>query len=380
MRVLHVSAGNLYGGVETLLVTLARYHNLCPEMESDFALCWTGRLSEELLTTRARVHLLGRVRLRNVSSVWRARGKLSELLSRMHFDAVICHLPWSQTVFGPVVRRANVPLIFWMHGATNGRNWLERLARRIPPDLAICPSRYVAATACNIYPEAKVSVLHYPVAASTVSYGSYEKAILRQELDTACDATVIVQASRLEEGKGQNIHLEALGKLRTIKGWTCWQVGGPQRPREVKYFQKLKRTAERLGIADRVNFLGQRSDVPRLLAAANVYCQPNTALEGLPVTFAEALHAGLPVVTSKICGFEEIIDDSCGVLLPPGDVDAVAAALARLIQNRPFRKRLGLAAAARANEISNPGAQMDNLYSILVEATSIGVSGSASNN
>src|SRR5579872_6438503 len=51
IRVLHVAAGKLYGGVETLLVTLARYHKLCPEMEPEFAVCFEGRLAEELRAT-----------------------------------------------------------------------------------------------------------------------------------------------------------------------------------------------------------------------------------------------------------------------------------------------------------------------------------------
>jgi glycosyltransferase involved in cell wall biosynthesis len=370
----------MFGGVETLLVTLARHRDLCCEMEPEFALCWNGRLSQDLRESKVKVHLLGPVHLRDPFSVKRARSRLSRLLAKLEFDVVVCHMQWSQAVFGPVMRRANVPLVFWMHGATNGKHWLDRLANRTPPDLAICPSKYVASSLPNVYPETQAFVAHYPVAYSPTSVDKAEVASIRQELDTACDATVVVQASRMEEGKGQAIHLEALGRLRDLEGWTCWQVGGPQRPQEMRYFERLKDSAQRLGIADRVKFLGQRSDVPRLLAAANVYCQPNTALEGLPITFAEALYAGLPVVTSDICGFEELVDDSCGVRLPPGDVGAVAAALASLIRNPNARLRLATAASAQANKISNPEAQIPRLYSILEKAVSATSYASFSNN
>ncbi len=380
MRVLHINAGNLYGGVETVLSTLGCHRDLCNEMEPEFAVCWEGRLSQELRASGARVHLLDRVRLRDPFSVWRARSKLSRLVSTKPFDAVICHMPWAQAVFGPVVRQAKLPLIFWMHGATNGRHWLERLASRIPPDIAICPSKYVASTVNNIFPGTQSFVSHYPVASDPKPYGTDEIAEIRRELDTSPDAIVIVQASRLEEGKGQKIHLEALGRIREVKGWVCWQVGGPQRPHELEYFQELKQIAERLGIADRVKFPGQRSDVPRLFAASNIYCQPNTALEGLPVTFAEALYAGLPIVTSDICGFSELIDKSCGVLLPPGDIDALAEALVRLIQKPSYRNRLSAAAPTQANRLSNLKVQMDNLYSIVAGTPSPGFYGSASNN
>jgi glycosyltransferase involved in cell wall biosynthesis len=382
MRVLHLNAGNLYGGVETFLSTLGRHRDLCNEMKPEFVLCWEGRLSRELQASGARVHLLDHVRLRDPFSVRRARSKLSRLLSATDFGAVICHMPWSHTVFGPVVRQAGLPLIFWMHGATTGKHWLERLAGRIPPDTVICPSKYVASTASNIFPNTRTFVSYYPVTPGLKQYSTDEIAEIKSELDTASDAIVIIQASRLEEGKGQKIHLEALGKMREVTGWVCWQVGGPQRPRELDFFRELKQTAERLGIAARVKFLGQRSDVPRLLAASDIYCQPNTAPEGLPVTFAEALHAGLPIVTSEICGFWELVDKSCGLLLPPGNLDALAKALAHLIQDSSYRQRLGRAAPAQANRISNPGVQIRNLYSILAQTTSAscGSYRSASNN
>ena len=371
MRVLHINAGNLYGGVETLLATLANHRDLCQEMEPEFALCWSGRLSEELLASGATVHLFDEVHLRNPFSVQRARRNLSKLLAETHFEVVICHMPWSQTIFGPVVRHFSLPLIFWMHSATNGKHWLERLASRVRPDRVISPSKYVAATVNSLYPHTETFVLHYPVAPQPKPYSAEEVAVIRRELDTASDAAVIVQASRIEEGKGQRIHLEALGQLREVEGWVCWQVGGPQRPHEWEYFEELKQTAARLGIAHRVRFLGQRSDVQRLFAASNIYCQPNIALEGLPVTFSEALYAGLPVVTSSICGFDELIDESCGILLPPYDVDAVAHALANLIHDPSLRRRLGAAAPFRANRISNLQVQIGNLHSIIQEATAV---------
>jgi len=80
MRVLHTHSGNMYGGVETLLSTLTRYRDLCPAMESHYALCFEGRLSDELTTATAPVHLLGNVRVRQPLTVLRARRGLGDLL------------------------------------------------------------------------------------------------------------------------------------------------------------------------------------------------------------------------------------------------------------------------------------------------------------
>src|SRR5262249_34060399 len=185
------------------------------------------------------------------------------------------------------------------------------------------------------------------------------------ELNTAEDATVIIQVSRMERLKGQALHLEALVMLRDLPGWVCWQVGGAQRPQEIKYLEELKSAAVRLGIAERVHFLGQRSDIPRLLAAADIYCQPNLSPEGFGITFIEALYAGLPVVTAAIGGACEIVDDSCGILVPPEDAHALAASLRWLILDRTSRTSLGLAGPARARKLCDPSTQVQQLYKVL---------------
>src|SRR2546428_8801066 len=111
LRVLHVHSGNLYGGVETILVTLARYRDLCPQMESHFALCFEGRLTEELTAAGASVYGLGRVRLRNPASIRRARRVVRRLLDENRFGLRGCHLGWSSRTFGPGFRLVGFPLL-----------------------------------------------------------------------------------------------------------------------------------------------------------------------------------------------------------------------------------------------------------------------------
>ena len=134
MRVLHICSGNLYGGVETIQVTLARYRGQSPEIEPHFTVCFEGRLSQELRALEVPVHHLGAVRVRNPISVLTARARLRELLSLCRFDAAICHSAWTQAIFGPIVKTEGVPLLFWLHGAPSGTHWLERWAKRTRPD------------------------------------------------------------------------------------------------------------------------------------------------------------------------------------------------------------------------------------------------------
>jgi glycosyltransferase involved in cell wall biosynthesis len=144
------------------------------------------------------------------------------------------------------------------------------------------------------------------------------------------------------------------------------QVGQPaQRPQEHQYLAELESLCRELGLGDRVRFLGQRSDIPRLLAAADIHCQANLRPESFGIAFVEGMYAGLPVVTTAMGGALEIVDDSCGVLVPPGDPRRLGEALARLIQDRDYRCRLGAAAPARARAVSDPATRLRQLAQVL---------------
>ena len=367
IRVLHIVPGRLYGGVESTLVTIGRFREVCPAMHTEVAVCLPGRLSEELCAAGVWVHKFGLVRARYPFTVWRARRRLRELLRRERFDVVVCHMPWVLAIFGPAVRAQNVPLAFGAHGPWNGGHWTERWAARTRPDFAICVSQFLARDISKAYPGVPAEIIYNPSPPVKLLSESERRAV-RREIGTAEDAVVIAQVSRMEPGKGHQVSLDALGSLRNLP-WECWQIGGPQAPAEVEYFQGLQRQAARLNIAGRVRFLGLRADVARLLAAADIYCQPNdTFLEGLGNTFIEAMRAGLPVITTAIGAAPEVVEENCGVLLAPGDVSATAATLEKLILDPVLRARLASGGPPRADALFAPEIQIPCLYEALIRA------------
>jgi glycosyltransferase involved in cell wall biosynthesis len=192
-----------------------------------------------------------------------------------------------------------------------------------------------------------------------------EPRAVRAELETPSDATVIIQVSRMEAWKGQSSLLKALGRLKDRRDWMCWMVGGVQTAAEVAYAQSLRDLADGLGIAGRVKFLGERSDVARLLAASDVFCQPNRSTEGFSIVFMEAFLASLPIVTTAIGGALEMVDDSCGVLVPLNDEDVLTAALQRLIDTPNLRTLLGGRGYRRVHEMCDPETQLRKLNGIL---------------
>jgi glycosyltransferase involved in cell wall biosynthesis len=359
MRVLHAHSGNLWGGIETMLMTLASSGR--DVLQHVFALCFEGRLLATLRQAGADVHQLNPVRFGRPWTVLKARRQFAQLLRRAQPEVVICHSPWSLAVFGPAVRAAGVPLVAWLHAPPMGSHWLELLARRAPPDLAVCNSRFTQAAVLQLSRNLPREVVYPPVAHPAPRTGQAARGTLRAKLGTPLEATVIVQVSRMEAGKGQQVLIEALGQLRDVPGWRCWQIGGAQRSQERAYQRALERRASDLGVGDRVCLLGERPDVHDLLAASDVFCQPNTTPDSFGISFIEALYAGLPIVTSGIGGALEIVDETCGLLVPPGDVGALRSALAQLLLEPDLRMRLGSRGPARAAALCDPEQQIARL-------------------
>jgi glycosyltransferase involved in cell wall biosynthesis len=355
MKVLHINAGKMYGGIETALITFARERRSCADLRPHFAFCFDGRFSRELRATGAPVDYLGEVRIRRPFTILRARAALDRLLSQESIDVVICHTTWTEAIFGPVVRQHRIPLVFWAHGLVSGRSWLEHWARLTRPDLTICSSRTTEISVKRLYPDISIARVNYPV--SPPPFG------LERDLESG--QVVIVQVSRMERWKGHLLHLDALARLKDVPNWACWIIGGAQNEKESAYERHLHETCRRLGLEDRVEFLGSRDDVPGLLAQADIFCHPNLGPEPFGIVVIEALYAGLPVVATDSGGAAEIVTPECGVLVPENDPEKLSQALRALVQNREMRERLSAACPVRALSICDPARQINTLHQVL---------------
>lgn len=366
IRVLHVNSGRLYGGVEVVLEALHCHRTAA--VEHDFAVCVEGRSAERLEAAGATVHRIGPARSSRPLSIARTRRTLRSVLRRGGYDVAVVHLAWTQALFGPAVRSVGIPLVSWYHDPTLSR-WqpLDAWARRTPPDLMLCNSRYSAGLMAPYYPRVPIEVLSYPVAPPRPRPDG-ERAATRAALGIADGTTVILQASRWQPHKGQLEHVEALGRLAARPDWVCWMTGAPQQPEEAAYQDQVRTAAKRLGIADRIHFLGWQADLDRLRAAADLYCQPNALHEPFGLAFIEAMYAGLPVLATRMGGPAEMIDPTCGALVEPGDVAGLAGALERLIADPAERARLGTSGPVRAAVLCEPALVMDRLDAILGRA------------
>jgi glycosyltransferase involved in cell wall biosynthesis len=371
VRVLHLTAGNLYGGVETYLVTLARCRHLCPEMEPEFALCFPGRLRDELTAAGVPVHDLGPVRVSRPWTVLRARRRVGRLAATRGFDVAVCHMSWVLGLLGGPAARHRVPVVAYMHGPGGG-GWVDWVGNRQLPALLVGPSEHTVGQWRPGFPGVTARVLNYPIPPHVLSAPDptpADRAAVRTELGAGPDDAVILQACRIERWKGPDLVIRALAGLRDLPAWRFWLAGGVQKSDERAYYGRLQGLAVEAGIGDRVAFLGQRSDVPALLGAADIYCQGNRGPEGFSLSFLEASYRRLPVVTTDLGGAGEMVDASTGVLVPASeDPDRLAEALRGLITDPAARARLGEAARAKALRLSDPAQQLGRLAGYLNEA------------
>jgi glycosyltransferase involved in cell wall biosynthesis len=249
----------------------------------------------------------------------------------------------------------------WAHNALDGSHWTERRVRRTPPDLIICNSEYTSQAIAAWMPATPRAVIYAPVPESRTTPDARRE--VRHQLGVGHSTTVILIASRLEEGKGHRMLVDAVSGLRG--DWALWMAGGVQQPSEEQLARDIEAAVQTGGLDNRVRILGERRDVPRLLRGADILCQPNLEAESFGIAFVEALIAGVPVVTSDLGGAREIVTADCGVLLPPGDVAVLHATLQQLIDEPARRSRLGAAGPLRARSLTDPATQIAALERVL---------------
>jgi glycosyltransferase involved in cell wall biosynthesis len=177
----------------------------------------------------------------------------------------------------------------------------------------------------------------------TVRHGEAARAEGRARLGFGGDEFVFGTVGNLAPKKDQGSLLEAFARVhRSLPQSRLVVIGTGPRERE------LKAAAEELGVAPAVRFLGMRDDVPDLLPGFDTFVL-SSLHEGLSIALVEALAAGVPVVATRVGGIPElIIHGEYGLLVPPHDPDALAAAMEGLARNDRARQRLAAAGPVRA--------------------------------
>ena len=175
---------------------------------------------------------------------------------------------------------------------------------------------------------------------------------------------LVVGVGRLAAQKGFTTLIQAAARWQRRRTVPLLLIAG-EGPLEAE----LRRQAAAAGVS--VRFLGPRRDVPALLAAADVVVVPSI-WEGQPLIVQEALRAGRPLVATRVGGISGLTGDDGALLVPPGDAEALAAAVTRLLDDPAAAARLEAAARARAARLPTEAAAVDQALRLYQRARSPG--------
>jgi glycosyltransferase involved in cell wall biosynthesis len=277
------------------------------------------------------------------SSDVRALFALVNLVREVKPDLVHAHTSKAGILGRLAARIAGVPCVFTAHTwcFMEGTSWKWKVAG--------VPAERLAASCCsaiiNVSEANRNLALRYRISKAQhqlVIHNGIADTPHRARPDLCSIPTAVptvVMVARFCAQKDQGLLLRALSEART-PARVVFVGDGPTRP-------AIEEEAVCLGLRDRVEFLGERQDVPEILAAAHVFALP-TNWEGFPLSILEAMRAGLPVIASDVGGVAEgVVEGTTGFLVPRGDAAAFRDRLDRLLHRPSVRQQMGAAGRRR---------------------------------
>jgi glycosyltransferase involved in cell wall biosynthesis len=327
-RVLHVINGEHYSGAERVQDLLALD---LPGLgfEVSFACLKPGRFTQMRQARQAPVvelQMQSRLDLRPVF-------RLARLIRRDRYALVHTHTPRAALVGRLAAALAGVPLVHHLHSptasdSTRGRQdrfnaWVERLSLTgVSGVIAVSHSLADYARAQGIA-SARISVVANGVPPrgplvdrapprATWTLGTVALFRPRKGLEVLLDALALLRS------QGLDVNLRAVGDFETAD-----------------YEQKIKAQVARLGIGERVHWVGFTQDVPAELARMDLFVLPSLFGEGLPMVILEAMATGVPIVGTRVEGVPEAIrDGQDGLIARPNDPEDLARVIARYVSGQ----------------------------------------------
>lgn len=300
--------------------------------------------------------------------------QLKKLLEQERFDLIHCHTPTASMltrIAAVKSRRQGSRVMYTCHGfhfhnAAPKKNWLlyypvERFLSRFCDDLVTinqedyrraktfhCKNvRYIPGVGVDV--EA-IRALEVDVAEKRRAIGVPEEALL------------MISAGELIPRKNHAVILRAMAMLGREDLYYAIAGKGP-------LLEELRQLSRELGIADRVRFLGFRTDVFELYRAADFSAFPSR-IEGLGLAGIEAMAAGLPLVSSNVHGILDYVKDGqTGYALPPEDADGFAAAIGKLAEDKELRQAMAETCRRAAQPFSKENA-LKAMWAIYAEILS----------
>jgi len=301
----------------------------------------------------------------------RAVLELRKLLKEHGVTVLHTHLYYPGFIGRIAAWLAGVPVIITHeHGKTLWKKWYHRAFERLAlrgTDLRIAVSQDIMELRMRTEdtPPAKIRLVYNAVDPSRLEVDDATREETREALGIA-DYTVVGTVGRLVDAKSYDLLLEVAREVCARKPCVRFILAGTG-PLEAD----LLKQRDALGLKEQFLFLGQRRDIPEIMAATDLYVI-SSQREGLPISLIEAMMAGKPVVSTAVGGIPEALTQACdGILVAPGDKSALAEAILDLIDNRNRMDLLGRNARKNAVERYSPNkilAELEGIYESILSS------------
>ena len=370
MRVLYVNqTADVSGAERSLLALLGGLEGeverlvACPDGTLAELLAQEGIEREPILGTQASFRLHPLHTSRGLAEIGRSALQVRSLAAR-HAPDLIHANTTRAALLALLARRRRPPVLAhvrdWAPEGRFSRTVLGVVARRA--DLVVANSAYIARQFDGLPLRRPVRVIHNPVDLGKFDPEQADREAARRELGLDRRTVALAVVAQLTPWKGQDDAIRALAALRTdqgpnvallLAGSAKFSGAGTQFDNRA-YERELHELASTLGVADRVHFLGERGDVPNVLAASDVLLLPSWQ-EAFGRIAIEAMAMGVPVAATATGGPAEIVRPGVdGLLLAPRQPDAWARGLEPLVESAELRARMGESGRERARDFSVP--------------------------
>ena len=320
------------GGAQVHLLELLG--GIGPDFQYAIAVGAEGYLTAEARRLGAEVFVMpDLVEAPNPVQDWRAITEARKLIHAYRPDIVHAHSSKAGIIGRIAAHRAGVPALFTAHGwaFSDDRPLVDRMvgipaewigARMCQRIVTVCTTDRHLCLKHNIAPASKIDVI----------YNGISDSDQRAQPDSG-NAVTVAMVARFDQQKDQALLLEVMPSLP--RNTRLIFVGdGPSRP-------ACEVLAQKLGVAQRVLFMGTSNNVASILSEANIFVLASN-WEGLPLSILEAMRAGLPVIATDVGGVSEaVIHDQSGFLVPRANQGALQASLCRLIESPRLRAEMG---------------------------------------
>lgn len=303
--------------------------------EVHLATAVNGQLTEKAIALGVKVHLIPNLtRSINLFNDFLAVKQCISLINIIKPDIIHTHSSKAGVVARIAGWMCKVPTVFTAHGwgFTHGTPKLRRKIALVSEKL-LAP---LTAKIICVSESDRQLALKFAVGTqqSLVTIYNGVSDIRMSIADASAQPPRLIMVARFNEQKDQSTLLKSIAKLKNLDFHVDFVGSGIS-------MEECKALAQSLEITNKVYFLGDRTDVPNLLAQSQIFIL-STHYEGFPISILEAMRAGLPVVATSVNGIPEQVErDKTGLLVPHEDVETLANALSKLIDSPQMRQQMG---------------------------------------